>query len=127
MTPNRMLARGVSLASALCAVAASPAVAAASDLMFAGGTGVPAVVQQFAWRVIQERCRYQWFERRQRAFWAYDAETRETNEGTVYSIKIVSEVTWKKTEPSSYIEMVIVADGQLRLTALRSSSIECPR
>jgi hypothetical protein len=64
---------------------------------------------------------------RQRAFWAYDAEARETNEGRLYSIKIVSDVTWKKTEPSSYIEMVIVDDGRLRLTALRSSSIECPR
>ncbi|HEX7788082.1 MAG TPA: hypothetical protein VF653_17825 [Methylomirabilota bacterium] len=122
-----MLARGVSLASALCAVAASPAVAAASDLMFAGGTGVPAVVQQFAWRAIQERCRYQAFERRQRAFWAYDAQVRETKEGTLYSIKIVSDVTWKKTEPASYIEIAIVADRNLQLTALRSSSIECPR
>ena len=127
MTSGRIFARSVSLVSALCALAGSTAIASDSKLMFAGGTAVPAVVQQFAWRVIEERCRYQWFERRQRAFWAYDAEARETNEGTVYSIKIVSEVTWKKTEPSSYIEMVIVADGQLRLTALRSSSIECPR
>jgi hypothetical protein len=121
----RAVARSLSRVSALCALAASPANGVDSTLMFARGTPVPSAVQQFAWRVIEERCHYQSFERRQRSFWAYDSQARPTSEGMRYSIKIVSDVPWKKTEPSAYIEMTIVGDGHLRLTALRSSLIDC--
>jgi hypothetical protein len=121
----RALARIVSLVPVLLGLAGSPAIGFDSGVLFSRGTPVPKVVQQFAWRVIEERCRYQSFERKQRSFWAYDAHARATDEGTVYSIKIVSDLTWKKTEPSAYIEMTIVADGRLRLTALESSLIPC--
>jgi hypothetical protein len=111
--------------AALCALGASPAGAFDSPILFARGTRVPEVVQQFAWRVIEERCDYQAYERRQRSFWAYDVGASALDEGRAYSIKIVSDVTWKKTEPSAYIEMTIVADGRLRLIALASSSVGC--
>ena len=119
------LARIASLAPVLCVLAGSPALGLDSRLLFARGAPVPTAVQQFAWRVIEERCDYQSFERRQRSFWAYDARARAADEGTVYSIKIVSDVAWKKTEPPAYIEMTVVADGHLRLIALRSSIVGC--
>lgn len=108
-----------------CALAASPAIGFESPVLFSRGTAVPRVVQQFAWRVIEERCNYQSYEHTQRSFWAYDAQARAADEGTVYSIKIVSDLPWKKTEPSAYIDMTIVADGHLRLTTLGSSVIGC--
>jgi hypothetical protein len=113
------------VAGVLFALAASPAAGLDSRLLFARGAPVPPAVQQFAWRVIEERCQYQSFERRQRSFWAYEASAHAAQEGTVYSIRIVSDVAWKKTEPSAYIEMTIVADGGLRLTALESSLVAC--
>lgn len=121
----RALARIASLLPVLCALAGTPALGLDSRLLFARGTAVPRAVQQFAWRVIEERCDYQSFERRQRSFWAYDARAHAVDEGTAYTIKIVSDVAWKKTEPSAYIEMTIVAGGQLRLAALESSFIGC--
>ena len=109
----------------LCVLAGSPAVGFDSPILFPRGAPVPRAVQQFAWRVIEERCNFQSYERKQRSFWAYDAHARAADEGTVYSIKIVSDVAWKKTEPSAYVEMTIVANGHLRLTALGSSLIDC--
>jgi hypothetical protein len=121
----RALARIVGLVPVLSALAGSPATGFDSGVLFSRGAPVPRAVQQFAWRVIEERCNFQSYERKQRSFWAYDAHARAADEGTVYSIKIVSDVAWKKTEPSAYIEMTIVANGHLRLTALGSSLIDC--
>jgi hypothetical protein len=42
-----------------------------------------------------------------------------------YSLRILSEVPWRKTEPTAVIEMTIVDDGLLRLTALRSTFVTC--
>jgi len=121
----RALARIAMMAILLSALAGSPAVGLDSRILFARGTPVPGPVQQFAWRVIEERCDYQSFERIQRSFWAYDARAHAVEEGTAYTIKIVSDLAWKKTEPSAYIDMTILADRRLRLTALTSSFIDC--
>lgn len=121
---SRALVR-ITIVAALCAVGASRAVGFDSPILFARGAHVPEVVEQFAWRVIEERCAYQAYERRQRSFWAYDVGARTVDGGRAYSIKIVSDVAWRKTEPSAYIEMTIVADGRLRLVALASSFIDC--
>jgi hypothetical protein len=43
----------------------------------------------------------------------------------VYSINILSELTWKKSEPPAFIEMTVVDDGRMRLTALKSSFVVC--
>jgi len=118
---TRTLARITVAAALLCASAGSPAVALDSPILFARGAPVPTAVRQFAWRVIEERCDYQSWERSQRSFWAYDTRARALDEGTVYSIRILSDVAWKKAEPTAYIEMTIVADHQIRLTALTSS------
>jgi len=116
----------VLVAILLSALAGSPAFGFDSRILFARATPVPEAVQQFAWRVIEERCDYQSFERTQRSFWAYDARARGVGEGTAYTIKIVSDVAWRKNEPSAYIDMTIVAaDRQLRVTALTSSFIGC--
>jgi hypothetical protein len=100
-------------------------VPADSRILFARTTDVPRPVQEFAWRVIETHCAYQSDERRQRSFWAYDAHTHRVDAGVVYSISIVSELTWKKTDPSAFIAMTIVDDGRLQLTSLRSSFIAC--
>ncbi len=121
----RTLARITIVVVPLCGPAGSPAVALDSPILFARGAPVPKAVQQFAWWVIEERCDYQSWERAQRSFWAYDTSARAQDEGTVYSIRILSDVAWKKTEPTAYIDMTIVADRQIRLTALTSSIIGC--
>jgi len=82
-------------------------------------------VQQFAWRVIETRCNYQQYELEQRRFWAYYAEATKVDAGVAYSIKILSELTWKKTDPPATIEMTVEADGDTRLTALRSWFVVC--
>jgi hypothetical protein len=75
--------------------------------------------------VIETRCNYQAYEREQRLFWAYDAQARGTGTGVVYSLNILSELPWRKAEPPALIEMIIVDDGSLRLTALKSSFVTC--
>jgi len=82
-------------------------------------------VQEFAWRVIETRCNYLSYEREQRSFWAYDAQVRRGDAGDAYSIAILSELPWRKAAPPAIIEMTIVDDGRLRLTALRSSFVVC--
>jgi hypothetical protein len=109
----------------LSAEASFAAVPADSRILFARDTEVPRPVQEFAWRVIETRCAYQAYEREQRSFWAYDAHARKVDDGVVYSISIVSELTWKKTEPSAFIAMTIVDNGRLQLTSLKSSFITC--
>jgi hypothetical protein len=108
--------------STAAGVGAAPAEA---RILFARGAEVPRAVQAFAWRVIETRCAYHLHERRQRSFWAYDAHARTVEASVVYSLGIVSEPTWKRTEPSALIEMTIVDDGRLQLTSLTSSFIVC--
>jgi hypothetical protein len=96
-----------------------------SRILFARDTDVPRPVQEFAWHVIETHCAYQSHERRQRSFWAYDAHARKADAGVVYSIRIVSDLTWKKTQPSAFIAMTIVDNGRLHLTSLTSSFIAC--
>jgi hypothetical protein len=97
-----------------------------SPILFPAGTDVPRPVQELAWRIIETRCSYQRFELEQRTFWAYDTRATKVDAGIVYSIKILSERQWNKSEPPALIEMTIVEDGRLRLTALRSTFVECP-
>jgi len=109
----------------LCALAGFRAAPVESRILFVANTVVPRPVQDFAWRVIETRCNYQSQERWQRSFWAYDARARRVEGDTVYSIEILSDLPWKKTEPPAVIAMTIVDDGRLRLTALTSSFITC--
>jgi hypothetical protein len=109
----------------LSAAAGFAAVPADSRILFARDTEVPRPVQEFAWRVIETRCAYQSYERQQRSFWAYDAHARKVDAAVVYSISIVSELTWERTEPSAFIAMTIVDNGRLQLTSLTSSFIVC--
>jgi hypothetical protein len=96
-----------------------------SRILFTINTAVPRSVQEFAWRVIEARCNYQAYDREQRSFWAYDARVMKFGASVVYSIKILSELTWKKSEPPAFIEMTVVDDGRMRLTALKSSFVVC--
>ena len=120
-----MARRIVSLALMPCALAGFSAAPVDSRILFARDTNVPRPVQQFAWRVIETRCNYQRYELEQRQFWAYDADATKVDAGVAYSIKILSELAWKKTEPPATIEMTIEADGDTRLTALRSWFVVC--
>jgi hypothetical protein len=115
----------VILGLALCAFAGFAAAPVDSRILFAGGTNVPRPVQQFAWWVIETRCNYQRYELEQRQFWAYDAEATRIDAGVAYSIKILSERAWNKTEPPATIEMTIEAGRDIRLTALRSAFVVC--
>jgi len=108
----------------MCAALASRAFAD-TGILFARTTAVPPPIRAFAWHVIETRCNYQSFERQQRWFWAYDTKASQTAAGVVYSISVLSERSWKKTDPPAMIEMTIVDDGDMRLTALRSSFITC--
>jgi hypothetical protein len=109
----------------LCAFPGFVAAPAEAEILFAADAGVPRPVQEFAWRVIETRCAYQRYELGQRSFWAYDARVRRIDASVVYSIKILSEPVWKKTEPPDLIEMTVVDDGRVRLTALKSSFSVC--
>jgi hypothetical protein len=121
----RALGRLAGLAAVLCALAGFSAPSVDSRILFARGSPVPPRVQAFAWRVIEERCNYQGWERDRRSFWAYETRARAGDEGTVYAIRIVSDLGWRKTTPSAFITMTIVDDGRLRLRALDSSFIRC--
>ena len=117
-------ARVLALVAMLC-VMPSPSSALTGGILFAGHPAVPPAVQDFAWRVIETHCGYESQERDLRSFWAYDTRAAKTDAGTVYSIKILSEVPWRKREPPATIEMTIVDDGEVRLTGLTSSFIVC--
>ena len=104
---------------------AGAAPAHASPILFAGGSAVPRPVQEFAWRVIETRCSYQAYERAERRFWAYGAQATRGDDGIVYSISVLSDVSWKKTEPPAAIAMTVVDDGGLRLAGLRSTFVVC--
>ena len=94
-------------------------------ILFPRDSGVPRPVQAFAWRVIETHCNYQSYEREQRSFWAYDTRASRVDGGVAYSIGVLSELAWKKKEPPALIEMTIVDDGGLRLTALKSTFVVC--
>lgn len=109
----------------MCALAGYGPASNGSRVLFARNSAVPPAVQEFAWRVIETRCNYQAYEREQRSFWAYDARARNVDAGVAYSISILSELPWRKKEPPAFIEMTIVDDGDMRLTALKSSFVVC--
>ena len=113
------------LGSVVCALAGFATAPIASRILFARGTTVPPAVQEFAWNVIETRCAYQSYERDQRAFWAYDARAERVGAGVAYSIGVLSELAWRKTEPPAVIAMTILDDGGLRLTALTASYVDC--
>jgi hypothetical protein len=96
-----------------------------SQIEYPGNTAVPRAVQKFAWRVIKTRCNYQSYERDQRSFWAYNVKTSRSGTGVAYSIHVVSDLRWKKTDPPSTIDMTVVDDGSIRLTSLKSTFVVC--
>src|SRR5262245_54334265 len=99
--------RIASLLAILCALAGFAAVPIDSRILFAAGTSVPPSVQAFAWRVIETRCNYQSHEREERSFWAYDTRARRFDAGVVYSISIISTLTWQRSDPPAFIEMTV--------------------
>src|SRR5580765_1665884 len=101
----RQMARLVPVLCALAGVAAAPV---DSKILFARGSSVPRPVQVFAWRIIERHCNYQAYERELRTFWAFDARARSVGTDLVYSISILSELPWRKTEPPAIIEMTLV-------------------
>jgi hypothetical protein len=117
--------RLASLVPVLWALVGFAAARVDSQIQFPGDSTVPQAVQEFAWRVIETRCNYQAYEYRQRSFWAYAVKTRKAGPGVIYSISILSDLPWKKTDPPATIEMTVVDDGGLRLTALKSSFVVC--
>jgi hypothetical protein len=115
----------VSLVALLCASAGFAAPLYDSRILFAAKTPVPRPVQEFAWRVIETRCNYHAYEREHHSFFAYDARATKVGADVVYSISIRADATWRRIEPPTFIEMTVVDDGNLRLTALRSSFARC--
>lgn len=125
MRVSGRLARAIALVSILCAATGFGPAPTDSRILFARHTAAPRSVQAFAWRVIERRCNFQTSERDQRTFWAYDTRATRASAGTVYSVRVVSDLPWRKWEPSAYIEMTIVDDGELRLAALTSTYVAC--
>ena len=82
-------------------------------------------VQEFAWRVIETRCSYQGYERGQRTFWAYNTQATKLDTGLAYSIDILSERGWEKSEPPATIQMTILDDGRLHVIGLSSTFVGC--
>jgi hypothetical protein len=101
------------------------AVTTDSPIMFARDSAVPRPVQEFAWRVIETRCNYQGYERGQRTFWAYHTQAQKLDTGLAYSIEILSERSWKKSEPPATIRMTILDDGRLHVIGLSSTFVGC--
>jgi hypothetical protein len=122
---RRTVRRMATLALIVCALAGFATAPTDARILFTIGTDVPRSVQEFAWLVIETRCNFQQYELSQRSFWAYDARASRVDAAVLYSIKIISDVTWRKREPPAFIEMTILDDGALRLTALKSSFITC--
>src|SRR5262245_29907767 len=111
-------------------VAVSPSAglaAAVTDLpiMFARDSAVPRSVQEFAWRLIETRCNYQGYERGQRTFWAYHTQATKLDTGLAYSIEVLSERSWEKSEPPATIRMTILDDGRLHAVGLSSTFVSC--
>jgi hypothetical protein len=117
--------RVASLALMLCALAGFRTAPADARILFTIGTDVPHRVQAFAWQVIETRCNFHRYELEQRSFWAHDARAKRVDAAVVYSIKVLSDVPWRKWEPPAFIEMTVLDDGAMRLAALKSSFITC--
>ena len=113
------------LVAMLCASTGFAASLLDSRILFARDTSVPRPVQDFAWQVIATGCNYQRYEREQRSFWAYNAQATKVDGGVAYSIGILAAVPWKQAQPAAVIEMSIVNDGRPRLTALKSTFVQC--
>jgi len=120
-----MTVRLIALALILCTLAGFAPVPYGSKILFVGGTDVPGPVQEFAWRVVETHCNYQRYELEQRSFWAYDTRVTKVDGAVAYTIKIISELAWQKSEPPALIEMTIVRDDGLRITALKSTFVGC--
>ena len=120
----RTVPRLIGLVLLLCAVSGFSSTH--SKILFPRGTPVPPSVQAFVWRTIETHCNYLRYELEQRSFWAFDTRATTVSDETLYSIKVLSELTWKKSEPSATIEMTVaLRDGDLRLEMLKSSFVVC--
>ena len=116
----------VALVSTLLTLSAFTATPPIGEILFAAGSKVPPSVRAFAWHVIETRCDFQSHELQQRSFWAYDTHARMVGGAVVYSMRILSELSWKKTEPPMTLDIAVADDGgRLRLTSLTSSFIRC--
>ena len=111
----------------LCALATLLPASAGAQVVFSRESAVPPVVQDFAWHALASHCDFQAYERSQRSFWAYRARAERIGGVAVYSIQIVSDVSWSKADPPAFVDMTIADDGGLRLTGLSSSFIRCAR
>ena len=110
----------------LCAASGSSTAWPHAKILFPRNTPVPPSVQAFAWQVIETHCNYLGYEREERSFWAYDTRATTVSAETVYSLRILSELSWKKTEPPASIDMAVaLQDGQMRLAALTSTFVVC--
>jgi hypothetical protein len=97
-----------------------------AGILFSRNTPVPPPVQAFAWHIVETRCNYLAFEREQRSFWAYDTRATTVSAESIYSIRILSERPWQKSEPPATIDMTVALhDGQMRLAALHSTFVVC--
>ena len=88
-------ARVAGLMASLCLLIGCAPLPIDSRILFSRGT-VPRAVQEFAWRVIEERCNYESYELEERSFWAAREQVGEVDGQTIYSITILSDVTWRK-------------------------------
>jgi hypothetical protein len=126
MARIRDVARITVLALLLWALSGSAPAWPPAKIVFARNSPVPPSVQAFAWRIIETRCNYLGYEREQRSFWAYDTRATTISAETVYSIRILSELPWKKTEPPAIIDMAVALhDGRMQLAALTSTFVVC--
>ena len=126
MTCARSMPRMIGLALLLCAVSGFSPTWPHSNILFPRDTPVPPSVQAFAWRTIETHCNYLRYELEQRSFWAYDTRATAVSADTFYSIKILSDLPWKKSEPPAIIEMTVALhDGHPRLATLKSSFVVC--
>ena len=95
-------------------------------IMFARQSNVPPAIQAFAWTVIETRCNFQQHELERLSFWAYDAQRQDIDGEVVYSIKVLSDLHWKKTEPPATVQMLLADDGgRVMLKRVTSSFIQC--
>jgi hypothetical protein len=110
----------------VCVASGSSPAWAHAKILFPRNTPVPPSVQAFAWQVIETHCNDLGYEREERSFWAYDTRATAVSAETIYSIRILSELPWKKTEPPASIDMAVaLRDGQMRLAALTSTYVVC--
>ena len=122
---NRLCVVVSTLVSMLCASTGFAAAPLDSRILFARDTIVPRPVQDLAWQVIATRCNYQYYARELRSFTVYNVRPTTIDGGVAYAIGILADLPSRKREPPAVIEMTIVDDGRPRLTALKSTFVEC--